>query len=139
MDVVSTKVTYLYRDGSNYKQWNEVIVSGALDPDAIAHCLREGDFFIPQAVGLPALQNRFATQGYDFPTEDDHVWHEIDAIEPTLEPPTLDASAVEITQRFKDASERGWGKCLADLIAREDLNHHITPNPILRRYSNVGS
>jgi len=42
---MNTKLTYLYRDGSNYKQWDEVIVAGSLDRDAIIRCLWEGNFF----------------------------------------------------------------------------------------------
>jgi len=128
---VNTKLTYLYRDGSNYKQWDEVIVAGSLDREAITRCLWECDFFIPQAVaspaalgvqrplggGLSALQDRFAAQGYDFPNEDDHAWHEIESVEPTEDPPTIDVTAAELAQRFKHASTRGRETCLADLIA----------------------
>lgn len=113
---MNTKLTYLYRDGSNYKQWDEVIVAGSLDRDAITRCLWEGDFFIPQAAGLPPLQDRFAAQGYDFPNEDDHAWHEIESLEPTEDPPTLDITAADLAQRFKQASEHGWERHLADLM-----------------------
>jgi len=114
---MNTKLTYLYRDGSNYKQWEDVVLAGAVDPEMIRRSLWEGNFFIPQAVGLPALQDRFAAQGYAFPNEDDHAWHEIEAVEPTQESPTIDIAAADLAQRFKAASEHGWDRHLADLIA----------------------
>jgi hypothetical protein len=61
---MNTKLTYLYRDGSNYKQWDE-----------------------------------------------------IESVEPTEQAPTIDTPATETLQRFKTASDRGWEKCLTDLIA----------------------
>jgi hypothetical protein len=109
---VNTKLTYLYRDGSNYKQWDDVVLAGAVDPEMIRRHLWEGNFFIPQAVGLPALQDRFAAQGYGFPNEDDHVWHEIESVEPTEQAPTINTTASDLAQRFKAASARGWEKCL---------------------------
>ena len=114
---MNTKLTYLYRDGSNYKQWDDVVLAGAVDPEMIRRYLWEGNFFIPQAVGLPPLQDRFAAQGYDFPTEDDHAWHEIETVEPTQESPTIEIAGADLAQRFKEASDRGWEKCLTDLIA----------------------
>mgnify|MGYP006305427429 CR=1 FL=1 len=114
---MNTRITYLYRDGSNYKQWDEVVVAGTVAPETIRCHLWEGDFFIPQAVVLPALQNRFAAQGYDFPNEDDHAWHEIEAVEPTEEAPTIDRTATDLAQQFKDAATRGWERYLEDLVA----------------------
>jgi len=48
MGVLNTKLTYLYRDGSNYKQWDDVVLAGAVDPEMIRRHLWEGDFFIPR-------------------------------------------------------------------------------------------
>ena len=85
---------------------------GTIALETIRSHLWEGDFFIPQVVGLPPLQARFAAQGYGFPTEDDHAWHEIETVEPTEESPSIDITAADFVQRFKDASARGWETCL---------------------------
>lgn len=74
---VYTQLTYLYQDASNYKQSEIVYLEGALseeDLKLIESKLDEGRYFIPEQVGLPALQCRFHT-GIDL--EDDHVWHEL--------------------------------------------------------------
>lgn len=64
--------------------------------------------------GLPALQERFAAQGYEFPTGDEHTWHEIAEIEPTEDSPTLGIPTDEIVQRFPQAAARGWARDLRD-------------------------
>ena len=110
---MNTRLTYLYRDASNYKQWNEVVVEGQIDAEALQALLWEGNFFIPQAVGLPPLQERFATDGYGFPNEDDHAWHEIEGIEDTNDAPTRKESAAELAERFQRAAQHGWESWLA--------------------------
>lgn len=52
---MNTKISYLYRDASNYKVPNECIVRGLLTDEqtkAILDCL-DMDNFIPSQVGLP--------------------------------------------------------------------------------------
>ena len=117
---MNTKLSYLYRDASNYKQWHEIVFAGQPDVDAIKASLWEGNFFIPEAIGLPALQERFAAQGFKFPTEDDHCWHEIVDIEPTEDPLTSDISAAELTERFTRCAAFGWESFLTDLIAERN-------------------
>lgn len=68
----NTKIGYLYRDASNYKKWNEVVIRGSMSPeqiDTIIGCLDDELHFIPRQVGLP--EDRF-----DEITEDDHAWFE---------------------------------------------------------------
>ena len=65
---MNTKITYLYRDASNYKVWNEQVLKGTITDDQIriiCGCLLDGEFFIPFKVGLP--EDRFASW-----TVDDH-------------------------------------------------------------------
>ena len=114
---MNTRLTYLYRDASNYKQWHEVVLAGEADAEAIRASLWEGEYFIPQAVGFPALQERFAAQGYEFPTEDDHPWHEIAGIEPTEDSPTRGIYTDEIMQGFTQAAARGWGRNLCNALS----------------------
>lgn len=72
---------YVYRDASNYKQFGEVLLTGLatdLDRQMISKSLFEGEFFLPKAVGLPPLQQNWD----DYPTNDDHDWHEFRAMRP---------------------------------------------------------
>lgn len=105
----NTKITYLYRDASNYKIWEEVVVSGHISFAEIEPCL-DGGFFIASQVGLPDLQGRWGEMGYDFPSDDDHVYVEIDAddIHPTADAPTVALSASELLDRFKQTASNGW-------------------------------
>lgn len=67
---LNTKIEYLYRDASNWKRWNTVIVKGVITTEqvgVIMDCLHDGEYFIPQQIGLPEV--RFETQN-----EDDHCW-----------------------------------------------------------------
>lgn len=71
---MNTKISYLYRDASNYKIQNECIVRGLLTDaqiKAILDC-RDGDNFIPSQVGLP--EKRFDR----FDPEEDTCWFELD-------------------------------------------------------------
>lgn len=101
---MNTKISYLYRDASNYKQSEEVIVLGEYTADEKSDIMDSLDDltdggFIPQQVGLPALQERMV----DYPSEDDHCWHEIEEIELTNEEPTLQINIHELVKRFKEA------------------------------------
>src|SRR5947208_14121923 len=70
---MSTCVEYLYRDGSNYKQWGTVIFRGRGESWGLrlVAALDRDEFFIAHQVRLPELF--FA----DRPLyADDHCWHE---------------------------------------------------------------
>lgn len=69
----NTKISYQYRDASNYKMQNECVINGVLTAKqqaVILSCLSDGEYFIPSKVGLP--EKRFETW-----TEDDHIWFEL--------------------------------------------------------------
>jgi hypothetical protein len=89
--MANTRIDYLYRDRSNYKQHASVVLAGELsarEVDDIGATLRDGELFIPAQVGLPELQDRFPAW-----TDDDHVWHELIEIRSTDERPTSPLSA----------------------------------------------
>ncbi len=72
----NSKFSYMYRDASNYKQFGYVIFCGKPTPkdvECVIGNLHEGDFFIPEDVGLQPLQQKFESVSID-----DHPWHEID-------------------------------------------------------------
>src|SRR5271157_5760816 len=96
---MNTKITYQYRDGSNWKQFKEVILFGEISTTGRAklykHC-DEGEWFIPSQVGLEDLQHLMT----GFPGGDDHVWHELIGFEFTEEPPTEVMTSKEFVTRF---------------------------------------
>lgn len=99
----NTRIQYLYRDAGNYKQYHEVIVAGELEWKDIAGCLDEGNLFIPSQIGLEDIQLMWEEKGFAFPTEDDHVWCEIeeDGIDYTFLPPTVDVTAQQLVEQFQ--------------------------------------
>lgn len=69
---------YLYRDGSNYKAWGEILLSGSASPndiEALRACLESGEYFVAEQVGIPPVYREL----WDLsggPTSDDHALHE---------------------------------------------------------------
>ena len=97
----NTAIHYLYRDGSNNKQGAVAVLAGELSLDQMKvvvgrldepdlEGLQEGaplGLLIPGQVGLRDLQGDFQG-GQATWIEEDHPWHELEAIEPTEAPPT---------------------------------------------------
>ena len=69
---------YLYRDGSNYKAWGSLLLSGEPtqeDITALKACLESGEYFVAEQVGVPPVYKEL----WDLsggPTSDDHALHE---------------------------------------------------------------
>lgn len=114
-----TELHYLYRDGSNYKQYETIYVEGELSAEQaalIASKLDEGVYFIPAdlLLGIPELQAR-AT---GFPNEDDHVYHELE-LESRVVSPSAPAGAQvlpleALTAAFaRISSPTGWNEAAA--------------------------
>lgn len=94
----NTCIQYLYRDSSNYKKLNQVVISGCMSDvqiDMIIACLNESEYFIPRQVGLP--EERF-----DDITEDDGCWFELskENFSHTNKRPTVDLSSDELVANF---------------------------------------
>ena len=94
--LVNTELNYLYRDGSNYKQSETVVLAGTITREHLEPYLDEGWYFIPSQVGLEDLQARFPSLG-----EDDHVWHELQEVTPTDAEPTTPMTAADLLARFR--------------------------------------
>ncbi len=104
---MNTRISYLYRDASNYKMPNEAVVAGSITEcqiDLIIDSLDEGEYFIPRMVGLP--EKRFG----EF-TEDDHCWFELrrEGFKATTEEPNVDMTADELAGKFF-AAKGNWKK-----------------------------
>ena len=105
---MNTRVEYLYRDGSNYKQWGVVVFRGVCDATLsrrLFETLDHGEFFIANQVRLPEL---FFT---DRPLyADDHCWHEMAEVIATSAVPDdpLDRTIEEFVKEVEGASRVGW-------------------------------
>lgn len=103
---MNTQIDYLYRDASNYKQHNSCIIAGEISDsqiETIMECLSEGEYFIPEQVGLPA--KRFGEL-----SEDDHCWMELDeySFEHTKKKPTAKMNVNQLVENFQNAKHDGW-------------------------------
>jgi hypothetical protein len=94
------KITYLYRDGGNYKFWGEFLVLGALSLDDLRPHLFDGEYFVPEQIGIPSLVPEARN-------DDDHMLHVFHSIEPS-EPGLCPLSADELIERLRIANESGW-------------------------------
>lgn len=132
---MNTKISYLYRDASNYKVPNECIVRGLLTDEqtkAILDCL-DSDNFIPSQVGLP--ERRFDR----FDPEEDTCWFELyeSGFEPTDAEATVDLSVDELVSRFLARKDR-WDDTVI-LTSRSVLSSQTEPAPKRRMLSMSGS
>ena len=96
-------LTYQYRDADNYKVFRDVVLAGVLSIDDLIPYYHEHMFFIPSEVGLEDLQDQ------PFKPED-HIWHEIIAVNPTEEEPDCIMDAAELKRKFEIAHEAGWNE-----------------------------
>lgn len=113
---MNTKISYLYRDASNHKVYNECIVRGLLTEEqtrTILDC-RDGDNFIPSQVGLP--ERRF--DRYD--PEEDHCWFELQesGFEPTDAEADVDLFVEELVSNFLARKDR-WDDTITPTVAYE--------------------
>ena len=105
---MSTCFVYVYRDGSNYKQWGEIVFAGEFSPDLserLITALDSSEFFIADQVRIPEL----FFKGGDL-YADDHCWHEFSEIVDTADLAT-DPYARTFEQfvcEVEVASTNGW-------------------------------
>jgi hypothetical protein len=110
--VSTIKFNYVYRDGSNYKSWGEVIFRNSEDlavSEVEAKLL--GAFlpdkqFIADQISIP---EKFLFTNGKF-TEYDHCYHEFDGLEVSEEEATdsLERSITDFLQDVEMASKQGW-------------------------------
>jgi hypothetical protein len=108
----NVRFQYLYRDGSNYKKWGDIVFSNVndLSLDSILKSLRESfsedGLFIAHQIRIPEV---FLAGEYP-PNEDDHCFHEFADVEVVSDAPN-DASARSISEFIAEVSaesKRGW-------------------------------
>jgi hypothetical protein len=103
---MNLKFAYLYRDGANYKNFNEVIFSNpnsrsVKDVESlIKMALIDEAWFVAKDWNLPDIHFK----EYPWDPETDHEWHEFEFIQETLERVTENISIEDFlvqTQREK--------------------------------------
>lgn len=119
---MNTILRLMYRDASNYKASQDVVVAGAITEAqiaAIAAKLQDGEFFIANQVGLPTPSFQFC--GKDgWPSDElDHVFTTLTAFsdgKPAVEDfltdlePTEGMTVPELVARFEAIeSAESWG------------------------------
>lgn len=86
---LNLKINYLYRDDSNYKQYESVVLTNKQEldinyvKDVLIARLIDGEYFVASEWGFPELF-------FETTTGDDHNWHEWQGIEYTYEAATHD-------------------------------------------------
>ncbi len=108
----SIKFNYLYRDGSNYKSWGEVIFSNPENltvneiEEKLLRCFLPDKQFIASQISIP---EKFLFANGDF-TKDDHCYHEFDCVELCEEEPTdsLERTITNFLLEVETASKQGW-------------------------------
>jgi len=115
---VNTRVSYLYRDASNYKAVESVVLAGTLSGEEIdvlhsaiaiaaAGAGIESSAFSPVDFGLPPAQEQlWATAERN---EDDHIYNELLSVEPTRDAVTHSrTTAPELLASAERAVREGY-------------------------------
>jgi hypothetical protein len=110
--VPDIKFVYLYRDGSNYKKWGEVVFASVGKPNMDELCeqvtgsLDGGELFIASQIRVPEVF-LWRDTGIDV---DDHCFHEFDKFELTAEKSTdqFGRTIQQFVHEIRLASQAGW-------------------------------
>jgi len=102
-----TILEYQYRDAGNYKAFGELLLEGEMTPSDLADLtpyLYDGEYFIPEEVGIPPLQPLLQEE-LGGKNEDDHEWHTFIKAR-TVAPEDMGqpvwGTKEELIQRFRD-------------------------------------
>ena len=104
---MNLKFAYLYRDGANYKNYNEVIFSNSNNrpvaevETVIREALIDGTWFVAKKWNLTDMH--FVEYPWD--SGIDHDWHEFDYIEETSELPTEKIPIEEFLSKIQEEVE----------------------------------
>ncbi len=123
-----TLLSYRYRDAANFKANGQVVLSGEPTPELrrrLTSSLIDGEFFIPEKVGLPSLREQLYQYSDGNPTDDDHLLHEFVEIREALPAEIASVAATgdlsDLVALFEANARRGWWSGTADLIDQLDL------------------
>jgi len=109
--VIFTVLKYQYRDAGNYKAYGELLIEGEFtngDLEALAPYLYDGEYFVPEEVGIPPLQPLLC-EDFGGPNENDHDWHAFECPRQShsedMKMPVWGTKA-ELIQRFRDKNRK---------------------------------
>lgn len=117
--MANTRLNYMYRDASNYKQAGSAVFGGTVSPERyqqFVDALPKGSSgepeFVPEQVGLADLKEEMGGS-----YEDDNGWHEVLGVEETSELPDRN-----------DTFEEFIARCLAIKVWDDDprIPHDVT-------------
>ena len=117
---MNTEVSYMYRDGANWKTRSSVVLKGAISPEQekrIWENLVDELLFIPEAIGLLSLSPE--TWG-----SDDHPWHELTKLKLTEKDPNQefsDMSIGEFVRKIEKMTVKDWENIGADIGIKHAL------------------
>lgn len=96
----NTRLNYLYRDASNYKTPNSVVLKGVMTDamfEEMQRCCEDCySMFIPEQLGLDLLR------GWSV-TDDDHPYAELEDYQLVPDKPTTDMTVEELLEKFREA------------------------------------
>jgi hypothetical protein len=106
------KFNYLYRDGSNFKSWGEVIFSNPEQltlneiETRLVNAFLPDKLFVASQISIP---EKFLFADGKF-TKHDHCYHEFDCVEVCQENPTdkLERSITDFLKAVEATSKYGW-------------------------------
>jgi hypothetical protein len=98
----NTRLRYSYTDADGETVSSGLVLAGPLEAEQVATIFgsQGEDGFVPQAVGLLALQET----DRDWDEDRDHAWHRLLRIEATVAEPTIGTTAREFAARWSEAS-----------------------------------
>lgn len=98
----NTRLRYSYTDAEGETVTSGLVLAGLLTIEQVRDISRtQGqDGFVPQSVGLPALQE----SERDWDEDCDHAWHKLLRIDATVAEPTIATTAREFAMRWSEAS-----------------------------------
>lgn len=102
-------LSYMYRDGANYKQRGEVVFAnpGNMPVSLVDHQIRatlfQDNLFIARQVAIP--EQFMVESPFD---KDDHAWHEYEEVEKSNKPVTDDRSIGHFIEDMRRANNEGW-------------------------------
>jgi hypothetical protein len=108
----NVRFQYLYRDGSNYKRWGDIVFSNPDDRSvesilkSLGKSFSNDGLFIAHQVRIPEV---FLAGEYML-SEDDHCFHEFSGVEVTPDAPSdpYGRSIGEFVTEVANEAERGW-------------------------------
>ena len=124
MEGKNTLVSYMYRDGANYKLHFEEVVSGCLPDEEYDDLLEnyETDAFYPENVGMPAPT--FVDEGYR-EYEDDPDSHELTGFERTDREPTVATTMEQLAAAIRSGDALTPPKHLCESTKEVEQNELV--------------